>query len=122
MDASRRMLIASGRLAIRPILGALRWTMRIDLRGEEHLRAAAASGRPYLFAGWHGQILPFLLWRLSVQVPRLVTMISRSRDGETIARLAEPLGVEAVRASSSRGGAEGALEFIRRLGERNAAG
>ena len=43
--------------------------------------------------------------------------VSRSRDGELIARVLERLGFVTARGSSSRGGGEGALEMVARAGE-----
>jgi lysophospholipid acyltransferase (LPLAT)-like uncharacterized protein len=45
----------------------------------------------------------------------VTTMVSRSRDGEYVARLAEWLGFRTVRGSSSRGGARATRELVRRI-------
>jgi lysophospholipid acyltransferase (LPLAT)-like uncharacterized protein len=72
------------------------------------------AGTPAIYAAWHGRILllPYLYgWR------RARVLASRSRDGELLTRFVERFGLEAVRGSSSRGGAE-ALRLLRRsLGE-----
>jgi lysophospholipid acyltransferase (LPLAT)-like uncharacterized protein len=69
-----------------------------------------ARGVPILFALWHGRMF------LSIQAHRhegIVTMASRSKDGEIIARWLERNGYEVVRGSSSRGGSEALREMVR---------
>jgi lysophospholipid acyltransferase (LPLAT)-like uncharacterized protein len=71
-----------------------------------------AQGVPILFALWHGRMF------LSIQAHRhegIVTMASRSKDGEIIARWLERNGYEVVRGSSSRGGSEALREMVRRV-------
>ena len=71
-----------------------------------------ARGVPILFALWHGRMF------LSIQAHRhegIVTMASRSRDGEIIARWLERNGYTVVRGSSSRGGSEALREMVRRV-------
>lgn len=109
-------------LAVRALLGLLHWTTRIESRGVRNLRAALDSGRPVVFATWHGAILSTLICRRSVSIPRLLTMVSRSRDGELATRVAGPLGGDFVRASSSKGATAGVLEFRRAMARRDEAG
>ena len=71
-----------------------------------------ARGVPILFALWHGRMF------LSIQAHRhegIVTMASRSKDGEIIARWLERNGYAVVRGSSSRGGSEALREMVRRV-------
>ena len=71
-----------------------------------------ARGVPILFALWHGRMF------LSIQAHRhegIVTMASRSKDGEIIARWLERNGYEVVRGSSSRGGSEALRDMVRRV-------
>ena len=84
---------------------ALAWVIGRSLRweeaGREHLAAARASGRPILFVFWHNRLL-HTCFRISRE--RLVMMVSQSRDGDIIARVAQDQGIASVRGSSSRGG------------------
>lgn len=66
-------------------------------------------GRPVLIATWHQMILPGVAF---FRDRRGVIMVSRSRDGELIARVNLRMGFRNVRGSSSRGGAEALLELI----------
>ena len=71
-----------------------------------------ARGVPILFALWHGRMF------LSIQAHRkegIVTMASRSKDGEIIARWLERNGYEVVRGSSTRGGSEALRDMVRRV-------
>jgi hypothetical protein len=91
-------LLADAGWALTCLIGiSLRW----EEQGREHLAAARASGRPILFVFWHNRLL-FTCYRLSGE--RLVMMVSRSRDGDLIARAAHDRGIASVRGSSSRGG------------------
>ena len=102
-------------LAVVPTLGAwavrlLAVTLRIRRR-EAAARALWESGTPAIYAAWHGRILlmPYLYgWR------RTRVLASRSRDGELVVRFIARFGMDAVRGSSSRGGA-GALRALVRL-------
>lgn len=71
-----------------------------------------ARGVPILFALWHGRMF------LSIQAHRregIVTMASRSKDGEIIARWLERNGYVVVRGSSTRGGSEALRAMVRRV-------
>lgn len=102
---------------------ALAWligrSLRWEEQGREHLAAARASGRPVLFVFWHNRLL-HLCYRLSRE--RLVMMVSRSRDGDLIARVAHDQGIAAVRGSTSRGGASAARAMARTMKTRGLCG
>lgn len=71
-----------------------------------------ARGVPILFALWHGRMF------LSIQAHRhegIVTMASRSTDGEIIAGWLERNGYAVVRGSSTRGGSRALRELVRRV-------
>jgi hypothetical protein len=84
-------------------------TLRLTVEGTEDLAPFWRARRPLIYAVWHGQILmiPWLgarLRRTAGARPARV-LASRSADGELVARYARHFGVDAVRGSSSRGGA-----------------
>lgn len=101
-------------LAVVPVVGAwavrlLALTLRIR-REEATARPLWESRTPTIYAAWHGRILmmPYLYgWR------RTRVLASRSGDGELVVRFVARFGMEAVRGSSSRGGA-GALRVLMR--------
>ena len=103
-----RFAIGAGALVIR--LLAATWRIRV-VRGDivENLRARRT---PMLIVLWHGQMLP-ALWQHRGQ--GIAILISEHRDGEIITRIAQSLGLRAVRGSTSRGGTRALLEMAREL-------
>lgn len=96
------------------LIGALLVAYRATLRTErvhfERPLAIKARGIPVLYALWHGRMF------LCLQGHRhdgIVTMASRSKDGEIIARWLEANGIRAVRGSSTRGGGQALREMVR---------
>jgi lysophospholipid acyltransferase (LPLAT)-like uncharacterized protein len=87
-------------------------TWRYRVHGAEHLRAAHATGRPFVFVLWHSRILPLLFLHREQGV---VLLISRHRDGGYLADLAAGWGYRSVRGSSKRGGDVGLLGIVRAL-------
>ena len=67
-----------------------------------------ASGRGFIYAFWHGRqvFLPYLH-----RGDRIRPLISRSADGEIIARACQSFGLQAIRGSSSRGASEAVLKL-----------
>jgi lysophospholipid acyltransferase (LPLAT)-like uncharacterized protein len=90
-------------------------TWRIRVRNGATYQALLASGQPFVYACWHGHLLP-LLWHH--RGCGAVLLISRSRDGDLVARVASHFGYRAIRGSSSRG----AASALRELGRELAAG
>ena len=64
--------------------------------------------RPAIFTTWHGQHL--MLPAIRRRDHRLVVMVSKHRDGELNAIMAEKLGIETVRGSAAR---ESAMVVVR---------
>jgi len=81
-----------------------------------------ASGGTVLLCSWHQQFFSAIrhFQSYSSYCPSL--MISRSKDGDIIARVAEKSGWHAVRGSSSRGGSSALKEMIERLKRSRLAG
>lgn len=99
-------------VAGRLVLGALFRTVRFESSGEEHFRPLVEAGRPFIFVLWHGRLLP-LAYRHRGEGH--VGLVSRSEDGEYIARVLEGWGFGTVRGSSSRGGSAALRELVRHL-------
>jgi lysophospholipid acyltransferase (LPLAT)-like uncharacterized protein len=81
---------------------------------ERHDEAIRRSGGGAVYVTWHQRMSYFFYFGGSHHA---ATMISRSRDGEYVARLASWLGFRIVRGSSSRGGARAVRELTRRIRE-----
>jgi lysophospholipid acyltransferase (LPLAT)-like uncharacterized protein len=98
----------TGTWAIRLLGRTLRW--QVD--GMEHHRAASAGGRRIIYVVWHGRIfMAVYFWRDR----GIVVMTSRNTDGEYIARVIRRFGYGAARGSSSRGGRAAVAEMAREL-------
>jgi lysophospholipid acyltransferase (LPLAT)-like uncharacterized protein len=94
------------------VLLAHRSTLRVRRLHFDRYLGLKARGVPILFALWHGRMF------LSIQAHRhegIVTMASRSKDGEIIAGWLERNGYSVVRGSSTRGGSEALREMVRRM-------
>jgi lysophospholipid acyltransferase (LPLAT)-like uncharacterized protein len=102
------VVVALGTLLLR-ILAS---TWRFRIANDAGFKALRAQRQPFVFAFWHGQLLP-LLWRHRSEGVRIV--ISSHRDGEIVARIAERLGHQTIRGSSSRGAARALLGIVREL-------
>lgn len=90
------------------ILRLLYSTWRIRVINDEGWRALRAENRPFVFALWHGQLLPLVIQHRSQGVR---VLISEHRDGELIARIAERLGLATIRGSTTRGAARALLSM-----------
>jgi lysophospholipid acyltransferase (LPLAT)-like uncharacterized protein len=108
----RRWLIAC-------VVRLLSWGLRLlycTLRPEyvqQHFEQRAwDGGMPVLLAFWHGRMLYFL-HRYHRQ--RFTIMVSRSKDGEFVSQVLQRFGVHVTRGSSSRGGAQGLMEIVRKV-------
>lgn len=87
-------------------------TWRIRVVNGEYVRDLRRAERSFIFALWHGQLLP-LLWHHREQ--GVIILISEHRDGELIARTAESLGYGLIRGSSTRGADRALISLVREL-------
>ncbi len=89
-----------------PAIKTLAATWRIRESGLEQWKP------PFIFVLWHSRILPLLALHKREGV---VLLISRHRDGEYLADLAQGWGYRSVRGSTQRGGEVGLLGIVRAL-------
>lgn len=108
----QRTLIWLADLAIYLFIRILGATLRIEIRGQEHLDAILAAGKTPIYTFWHDRIFLFT-YRFRDQ--GAVVMTSRSFDGEYIARFIQRFGFGAIRGSSSRGGSRALVEMIKAM-------
>ena len=102
----------AGYLAISVIGPTLRYSISWE---EEPSPPGAIFEKPVIYSFWHRAVFPASwMWRKQ----RIAVMVSRSFDGEYIARIIQRLGFAAVRGSSSRGG-PGALLGMKSVLERD---
>lgn len=68
------------------------------------------SGKPVIYTLWHGRLLPLTYYHRQQEI---ATLISKSADGEYIARVVERWGYTAARGSSSRGGGAALRDLVK---------
>ena len=83
-------------------------TARLSVEGEEHLEAAR-SGGAFIYAFWHQRQVFFTWTHRDVGA---TVLVSRSKDGELIARTMELSRIASARGSSSRGGVAATKELL----------
>lgn len=90
-------------------LSAVGATSRVRWEGLEHLRGL--QGKGFIYAFWH-QRQAFFTWTHRGSKLAPTVLVSRSRDGELIARAMRLSGIASVRGSSSRGASSAARELL----------
>jgi len=104
--AKPALLAASGALFLR----LLRRSVRMRFHDEQTIRGMESRGEHFLLAFWHRHLL---LMRYAYRGRKMCVLVSRSRDGELIARVMAHLGIDTCRGSSSRGATAGLRELLR---------
>ncbi len=94
----------------RRLVDALMASVRFRAEGAEHYESLAAEGQPVIFAVWHGRLLPLTYYH---RHRNITAIISRSEDGEYIARVVEGWGYRTVRGSTSRGGSSALRSLVK---------
>lgn len=84
-------------------------TTRLRVEGGEHLDAARRRHPRVVYAFWH-QRQVFFTW--THRGANITILVSKSKDGEMIARTMELSRIHATRGSSSRGAASAARELL----------
>jgi hypothetical protein len=91
------------------VMGGVGATSRLNVHRSAGFRAREQAGLPVIFAFWHRYQLMGLYEHRGRGVHALV---SRSRDGEMIARALHRFGYRTVRGSSSRGGGAALAQLL----------
>ena len=107
-----RLLLACAVRLLSWLLHGLYATLRPVYVQPHFERRVWHGGTPVLLAFWHGRMLYFVhLYRHT----HITALVSRSKDGEFISQVLMRFGIHATRGSSSRGGARGLLEIVKRV-------
>uniref|UniRef100_UPI004047C686 lysophospholipid acyltransferase family protein n=1 Tax=Aliarcobacter sp. TaxID=2321116 RepID=UPI004047C686 len=70
----------------------------------------------FIFIAWHGDLLSQPMNYYHVRPNKIVkTMISKSKDGEIIAKVYSLLGIDSIRGSSSKGATKALISTIREI-------
>lgn len=81
-------------------------TLRVSVINEDRIMNHLEEHGRIIVAVWHQRFLPAISYAAKYKHFKLCIMISKSRDGDLIAPIAERIGVEPIRGSSSKGGRE----------------
>jgi lysophospholipid acyltransferase (LPLAT)-like uncharacterized protein len=108
-DALKLRLVVAAGLALVRLIG---FTWRFELRNAAGWQRLRAERKPWVFALWHGTLLPLTYYHRNQEI---TVVISEHRDGEIIARATEALGNRTVRGSTTRGAGRALLSMIREL-------
>ncbi len=94
----------------------LDFSMRLEYRGVERVRALDNQGINVIFAFWHGRqlILP-IAYKHAKLKRKGAALISMHSDGEYISRTIKYFGLDSVRGSTSRGAVKGLKQLLRVL-------
>ncbi len=85
-------------------------TSRVEIQGTNYLPLIKNKKQPIIIAVWHNRLmLPLFYFR---HLP-VTTLVSKSQDGELISQTMNRFGLNTVRGSASRNGAEGLLGLLR---------
>ena len=92
-------------------------TSKVKVFHIEYYKQHQSQGKPVIFAFWHENlVIPPFFYYYPLKGKLLVSMVSRSGDGEIIARVLETFrGMTTVRGSSSRGGATALKEMAEKM-------
>ena len=91
--------------------------LRVRVAGEEIALGCLTEYGRLIIAVWHQRFLPALAYVTKFRDFKPIVMISQSRDGELIARIADKLGLVPIRGSSTRGGTTALVEILKALKE-----
>lgn len=91
---------------------ATRALTRIRYHNRRVIEQMTREGTPYIVAFWHGQLF---LMPYAYPGRGIAILISEHRDGELISRTMERFGFVTARGSSTRGGAAGLREIVRKM-------
>lgn len=114
-----RLLLALAPFFICFIAKLLCRTYRITVIGKEHEDQFLNQGKPILFVSWHQGLLYYVY---HFRNRNGIVMVSKSNDGELIARIMKLLGFQLARGSSSRGGKEAMNHMIDVINETKCSG
>jgi lysophospholipid acyltransferase (LPLAT)-like uncharacterized protein len=119
-NGERRSRLHDATLALLGILlgvVARLWLSTLRVRVFAHPELETASGRPWVYAFWHGKQWPLLAWKRRRPT---VVMVSLSRDGCIQSWALALQGLRVVRGSTSRNGARGLVALVRFMRRENA--
>jgi len=107
------MLLQLVKLLGKVYLMILAYTSRVKVVNKGYVLPFWNNGQNVIYALWHSRILFTVAYgRYGFKKTNLSIIVSRSRDGEYIAKIIEGIGFLPVRGSSSRGGSKAFSELL----------
>ena len=104
------------------LIRAYSWTFRFRVENEKPWLEHLQKGNRILLCCWHQQFFSAVRYFKTYAVYHPALMISQSKDGDVIARIAEKTGWHTVRGSSSRDGGRALREMVDHLNRYGFAG
>lgn len=87
-------------------------TCRAKLKGVEHIESLNSKDQKWIYSVWHGNTIMGLFF---LRGKNVVSMVSQSKDGEYISKVANSFGYELARGSSSKGGRTALIQMLKAL-------
>lgn len=87
-------------------------TVRLQVVGEERLKALKEAGGHVIYAFWHNRLL---LITYALRHRGIIVLVSSSQDGEYISRTIHKFGTGAVRGSTTYRGTQAILRMTKKL-------
>jgi len=109
-DPDAPLKVRAAALLAAGLLRALRATLRLRFDGEAQIRAWERADQRFILAFWHRHLL-LMPW--AYRGNGISVLVSRSTDGELVARAVGHLGIATARGSTSRAGAIGLHALLR---------
>jgi len=109
----QKVLLALTPYIYKFVMGTLFASCRKEIKGLEIFQGLADSGKPFISTFWHYNVLYSPMFRRGLP---MAVMVSPSKDGEFIVRIAEAKGFKTVRGSRTKGGIaaiKGLLKAVR---------
>ena len=100
-EVKRNFLRTIGNFLIDKVLNLLCKSLRVEIKNKENIEKLKKENKNYIIAFWHGtMLLPWYLHRNE----GVAALISKSKDGDLLAKLLRKWNYQVIRGSSSKGG------------------
>lgn len=97
----QNILRSVGNVLIDKAVNILCRSLKIEIRNKENIEKLRRENKNFIIAFWHGtMLLPWFLHRNE----RIAALISKSKDGDLLAKLLRKWNYQVIRGSSSSGG------------------
>ena len=116
---SRRLGFLAGPFLGSFLLNRLLASCRWQYSGREPVDRLLEEGKPFIGVTWHYDLISVLY---HFRHTRSVVMVSRSTDGELVARMVKKWGFQSVRGSKHKGGLDASRELITTIRQGRIAG